>query len=344
MVIKHKGKDITQLVRKVTWSGSRTAVARKLVFTYVQDARDPNLPNYAIDNGETVYGYDEDGNEVFVGNVYDIEKDVKSSRVTVTAFDHLFVLTRSKTTKKFVNMTPEDIAGAICKELGVLPGTFEQTGTPVSFIAVRKTGYQIIMMAYTEAAKKLNDGKEEKDKVKYHPVMDGAKLNIIKKGTLIEKYEANGLSNLLNSRYKESIEHLVNQILITDEEGNQSSIQRDDESVKKYSMFQDVYKTDPNKDTQTEVKALLTKPERSATIDCLGDYRIRAPYSILVKEILLKPGQFWIKSDVHTFEGGTHMMKIELEFENIANEEKISDNDRLDENGNKIEKKKKKEV
>lgn len=354
MVIKHKGSypqmtDITQLVHKITWSGSRTSVARKLVFQYTQDARDPNLPVHAIDNGETVYGYDEEGNEVFVGNVYSIEKDVKSSMVTVTAFDHLFILTKSKTTRKFVNMTPEDIAGAICKELGVLLGTFEQTGTPVSFIAVRKTGYQIIMMAYTEAAKKLNaDKTDDKGKVRYHPVMDGAKLNVIKKGTLIENYEANGLNNLLNSRYRESIESMVNQILITDEEGNQSDFFKDDDLIKKYSMIQDVYKTDPNKDTQTEAKALIKKPERSATIDCLGDYRIRAPYSIMVKEVLLQPGQFWIKSDVHTFVGGTHMMKIELEFENIANEEKIADNDRLDENGDPIKKetkrKKKKEA
>ena len=336
MIIKHKDNDITQLVHKITWSGSRTAVARKLVFQYIQDARDQNLQVYPIDNGETVHGYDEDGNEVFVGNVYDIEKDVKSSLVTVTAFDHLFILTKSKTTKKFVSMTPEDIADAICKELGVLPGTFEQTGTPVSFIATRKTGYQIIMMAYTEAAKKLNKDKEEKDKVYFHPVMDGTKLNVIKKGTLIEGYEANGLYNLLNSRYRESIEHMVNQILITDEQGNQSSFYRDEDLIKKYSMIQDVYKSDPKKDTQTEAKALIKKPERSATIDCLGDYRVRAPYSINIKELLLKPGKFWIKSDVHTFEGGTHSMKLELEFENIMNEEKISDSDKLDENGNKV--------
>jgi len=329
MIIKHKGNDITQLVHRITWSGSRTAVARKLVFEYVQDARDPNIKDYPIDNGETVHGYDEDGNEVFVGNVYDVEKDVKSSFVTVTAYDHLFILTKSKTTRKFVDMTPEDIATAICQELGVEPGTFEQTGTPVSFIAVRKTGYQIIMMAYTEAAKKLNaDKTDEKDKVKYHPVMNGARLDIIKKGTLIEGYEANGLNNLLNSHYKESIENMVNQVLITDEQGNQSSFFKDDDLIEKYSMIQDVYKTDPKKDTQTEVKALIKKPEQSATLDCLGDYRVKAPYSIMVKELLLKPGQFWIKSDSHEFADGTHMMKLELEFENIANEEKVTDEEK----------------
>lgn len=336
MIIKHRGKDITQLVHKVTWSSSRTAVARKLVFQYVQDVRDPNLPVYPIDNGETVHGYDEDGNEVFIGNVYDIEKDVKSSLVTVTAFDHLFILAKSRTTKKFVNMTPEDITTAVCKELGVAVGELAQTRTPVSFIATRKTGYQIIMMAYTEAAKKLNKDKEEKDKVRYHPVMNGSKLDIITKGTLIEGYEANGLTNLLDSRYKESIEQMVNQILITDEQGNQTGYYKDDDLIKKYSMIQDVYKSDPKKDTQAEVKALIKKPERSAALDCLGDYRVKVPYSIKVKELLLQPGQFWIKSDVHTFENGTHMMKLELEFENIANEEKISDSDRLDENGNKV--------
>lgn len=336
MIIKHRGKDITQLVHKVTWNGSRTAVARKLVFQYVQDVRDPNLPVYPIDNGETVHGYDEDGNEVFIGNVYDIEKDVKSSLVTVTAFDHLFILAKSRTTKKFVNMTPEDITTAVCKELGVAVGELAQTRTPVSFIATRKTGYQIIMMAYTEAAKKLNKDKEEKDKVRYHPVMNGSKLDIITKGTLIEGYEANGLTNLLDSRYKESIEQMVNQILITDEQGNQTGYYKDDDLIKKYSMIQDVYKSDPKKDTQAEVKALIKKPERSAALDCLGDYRVKAPYSIKVKELLLQPGQFWIKSDVHTFENGTHMMKLEIEFENIANEEKISDSDRLDENGNKV--------
>ena len=336
MIIKHRGKDITQLVHKVTWSGSRTAVARKLVFQYVQDVRDPNLPVYPIDDGETVHGYDEDGNEVFIGNVYDIEKDVKSSLVTVTAFDHLFILAKSRTTKKFVNMTPEDITTAVCKELGVAVGELAQTRTPVSFIATRKTGYQIIMMAYTEAAKKLNKDKEEKDKVRYHPVMNGSKLDIITKGTLIEGYEANGLTNLLDSCYKESIEQMVNQILITDEQGNQTGYYKDDDLIKKYSMIQDVYKSDPKKDTQAEVKALIKKPERSAALDCLGDYRVKAPYSIKVKELLLQPGQFWIKSDVHTCENGTHMMKLELEFENIANEEKISDSDRLDENGNKV--------
>ena len=51
--------DLSRLtVGRITWEGSRLQVARKLTFSYVQDARDPNLPNYVINCGETVYGYD----------------------------------------------------------------------------------------------------------------------------------------------------------------------------------------------------------------------------------------------------------------------------------------------
>ena len=115
--------DISQLITgKITWEGSRLNVARKLVFSYVQDARDPNLPNYVVNCGETVYGYDEDGNLQFQGNVYDIEKDVQQSTVTVTAYDNLFILCRSKTTRKFTDMLAEDITKAVCSELGIKVG------------------------------------------------------------------------------------------------------------------------------------------------------------------------------------------------------------------------------
>ena len=126
MIIKHKsiktetttdrtGKKTTKTTEsmddlstltmgKITWEGSRLQVARRLEFQYAQDARDPNLPNYVINCGETVYGYDEDGNLQFQGNVYSVEKNVQASTVKVLAYDNLFILTRSKTTRKFSNI------------------------------------------------------------------------------------------------------------------------------------------------------------------------------------------------------------------------------------------------
>ena len=249
---------------------------------------------------------------IFVGNVYSVEKDRQKSAVSIMARDHLHVLTRSKSTRKFVDALPEDIAGQICGEQGVLPGNFAKTGIPVSFVAVNKTGYQMIMAAYTEASKK--------DKKKYHPIMNGAKLDVVEKGTLIEDFEANSVKNMTDSRYKKSIEQIINKVLIVDEQGNPTETISEDEEISKYSAFQEIYKVDPNKDTQTEARKLLKKPEESGSIIVLGDYRVKAPYSIKVKDSLFT-GKFWIKSDTHTFIDGKHEMNLELEFENIMNEE-----------------------
>ena len=132
--------------------------------------------------------------------------------MAIKSFDHLYVLAKSKTTRKFDNITPEGITRQVCAELGVLVGDIAETGTAVSFIANAKTGYRIIQGAYTEAAKVTEK--------KYHPIMNGAKLDVIEKGTLIEGYTADFAVNMEDSVYKESIENLIDQILVVDEEGN----------------------------------------------------------------------------------------------------------------------------
>lgn len=316
--------DLSQLVTgKITWEGSRLQVSRKLEFSYVQDPRDTNLPNYVVNCGETVYGYDEDGTLQFQGNVYDIEKDVQRSTVTVTAYDNLFILCRSKTTRKYTNMLAEDVAKSVCNELGIKVGTLAETGKTVSFIAPEKTGYQIIMTAYTEAANQINASKSDSSDpdVFYHPIMNGDAMDVIKKGDLID-FESNMYSNIENSQYKESIEGLVDSIMITDQQGNVTGYQTKDEWIKKYSMIQDVYKTNPNDDMKKSINKLFHGPERTGTLEMTGSYLAKSSYSLKITDVLNEmSGKFWIKSDTHTFENGIHEMRLEIEFENIMNKE-----------------------
>lgn len=355
MKIKMKDADVTELVMACTWSGSRTTVARTLDFTIVQDDRDTSIPMIEVDTGMTVYGYKEADTEVqtgtlfaqtetqansdkqkeaqpvFVGNIYKIERDRAKGTLHIVAHDHAFVLAHSKTTRKFTSITPEEITKQICAELGVLPGDIVETGTPVSFIANRKTGYQIIMGAYNEAAKiiKQKAGKDEngkdKEDPKYQLLMDGAKLNVIKKGEIIKDFVLDAAANMTESTYAESIENIINQVMVVDSEGNAEDYIRDDDDIKKHSMFQDVYKEDPNKDTQTEAKVLLKKPERMGTVVALGDYRVVSSYSVEVRDSLQnsQSAQFWVKSDTHTFRDGEHEMKLVLEYENMMEDEKV---------------------
>lgn len=204
----------------------------------------------------------------------------------------------------------------MCRQLGVYPGNIVSTGVPVSFLANNKTGYQIIMMAYTEAHKK--NGKL------YQPIMNGTKLDVIEKGSLIENYILDSRSNMFNSEYEESIERLIDKIVMLDEHGNITGEESKNDYISKYSMFQTTYKVDPNKDTKKEVEAIFknNKVERSGHITAMGDYRVKSSYSIKVTDGIFS-GVFWVKQDTHIFRNGQHEMKLQLEFENEMNEIEI---------------------
>lgn len=334
MIIKHMGvktvkdektgenkqvpveNDITHLVEHCTWSGSRIQAARKLEFTYVQEPRDPNWPIYPVGVGETIKAYSEDGDLQFVGNIYATERKTSSSNVAVTCYDNMFILSKSKTTRKFTNMTAEDITKAVCAEMGIKVGNLAPTGEKLTFIANDKSGYQIILMAYTEASKKT--GK------KYQSMMEGDELDVIEKGSLIEGLVIDQYRNITDSTFKESIENMINKVMIVDDKGNLIKYESNDDHIKKYSMIQAVYKEGKNKNTQEEVKAIFKGPERSGVIDCLGDYDALSSYSVEIRDIITElSGQFWIKSDTHTFQDGQHTMKLEIEFENLMTEEKV---------------------
>ena len=311
-IIAGTRQDISRLVRNVTWSGSRINVARKLEVDFTQDDRDPQCPAINFDNGYTVVATDEIGNLFFEGNIYRYKRNRAEGNVNLICLDHLHVMKASKMTKEYKNAAPSDIAREMCSQLGVIAGNIVSAGVSVSFIANNKSGYQIIMMAYTEANKK--NGKL------YQPVMNGAKLDIVEKGTLIENFVLDSRKNMLNSEYEESIENLINQVALLDEQGNIISTERQEDSIKKYSAFQTVLKTDPNKDMKQEVDAVFknNKVERSGYITALGDYKAISSYSIQVTDGLFN-GKFWIKQDTHTFKEGYHEMKLELEFENEMN-------------------------
>lgn len=44
VIVANERQDISELVKDVTWSGSRTGVARKLEVNFTQDERDSQCP------------------------------------------------------------------------------------------------------------------------------------------------------------------------------------------------------------------------------------------------------------------------------------------------------------
>lgn len=305
------GKDLSQLVEKVTWSGDSKQVARKLAFSIATRSTDRFLPKVTINEGDSVLFKDGD-RILFGGPIFDIEKSASGNLTTYTAFDLMFYINNSDISKVFDD-TPEAITAWICSHLGVPLGSASPTGIKVYLPWLGKKAYEAIMAAYTTASRQ--NGK------KYIPLMQNVnQVCVIEKGALCGVVLDGGY-NLTDAAYKTSLQKLVNRVIVTDQNGNQTSVVEDAGSQSNYGVVQRVYKQEEGKDAASEAKALLYTMDQSATVTATSDTRAVSGYAIAVQEAVTGLyGKFYIESDTHTFEDGKEMMQLTLAFSNMMDE------------------------
>lgn len=310
------GKDVSELIESITWSGDTKQVARKVNFTIAKNRKDKSLSKIAINEGDKIILQTNSKKNIFGGVVFDIDKTASSNVYSYLAYDLMFYVNNSDINKVFDN-TPAKITKEICTELGIECGTLASPDIKVYMPCLGKKGYEAIMMAYTEASRK--NGK------KYIPLMQSIdKLSVIEKGIQCGVV-MNGEYNLSDANYKSSLQNLVNKVLITDKNGNVIKTVQDTDSQRKYGTVQSVYKQEDGKDATDEAKNMLKTAELSASINGVpSDYRAVSGYSIVVQE----PdtglyGKFYIESDSHTFTNGKSEMQLTLAFENLMDEKEI---------------------
>jgi hypothetical protein len=142
---------------------------------------------------------------------------------------------------------------------------------------------------------------------------------------------------VISSSHSESIEEMVNRIKTVDAVGNVIRIDNEDELIKKYGIFQDIYKNQPEPkekkatkkkkpstistskkpkfpvDNAAKAKAKIKGIKMESSISAIGNMQCISGYSVVIEEEQLK-GVFFIKSDTHTFENNTHTMELNLEY------------------------------
>lgn len=96
------------------------------------------------------------------------------------------------------------------------------------------TFYDIIMKAYTKAAEQTGE--------KYICRMNGSKLSVVVKGTIVKNFVLAEEYNITNTEYEETIENMVNVVKIYDDKGTQIGEVRNEEQIEKYGIFQQIYK------------------------------------------------------------------------------------------------------
>lgn len=143
---------------------------------------------------------------------------------------------------------------------------------------------------------------------------------VIEKGALCGVV-LDGSYNLTEATYKTSLQKLVDRVIVTDKNGNQTSVVEDAGAQSKYGVVQRVYKQEEGKDATSEAKSLLYIMDQSATVTAASDTRAVSGYAIAVQEATTGLyGKFYIESDTHTFEDGKEMMQLTLAFSNMMDE------------------------
>lgn len=302
------GKDITEIVTSSRWSGDDKQASRMFEFGIAVSLNDYYLPKVTIKMGDMVV-VEKDDEEIFQGYVFSKEKSINGSEMTVSCYDGLIYLLKSKGTYNFKNMTPNAITSRVCGDFGIPIGSLAG-GSPLNHIFDREVIYNIITTAYQNETNR--SGKM------YLPRMDKGKLNVIEKGNKITKFVLDAKTTIINSTYGESMENAINKVKIFSEEGKELG---EVNLPGIPGILQDIYVKEKGKDANSQAKELLKGIERTASIEAVGDIECIAGNSVVIKEPYTGlSGIFYIDTDEHSFSNGQHTMTLGLSFKEMGGE------------------------
>lgn len=306
----YKGQDITQYISSFSWGGSRAEVARKLELRIVNAPLDKNITPLTLNLADMVYLFDDDGTtELFRGYITDREANSVTGVVTYTAYDLLYYTLKSNATYNFSGKTAEAIARVVCEDMEIPIGELASTGLTQKLIVQGKAIYNIIMQAYTNAY--------QQNGISYHVTAKKGALNVEEIGKKVCSIELSEDSNIISSKYKESLNNMVNRVRIYDGEGKLQGEVQNTEDLK-YGVFQQVYTKEKGKDANTTAKSMFKGVEKSFTLQCVNhNEAVTGSGAVVYDEATGLKGLVWIDSDTHTWQNGVATMSLTVTLKKI---------------------------
>ena len=297
---------------RIIWKGGINGTSRTLEVKYLDDATIAKL-------GDKVEFYvDED--KLFTGKVFSVEVTGQSQIKTFSCFDNSIYLNKNYFVKNFNKKKPSQILKEICGELKLEVGNIPKDIVDCTYPAINRSGYQIILNAYTI--------QHRKDKKIYSIVSNGGKIDIIEQGSLADVL-LHSEQDIKSSKYGEDIEKMVNQIVIYKTEKEKQQIVdkvENKEDKEKYGLFQKVMQYDKDRDNINNAKEMLKSVEKTGNITCIGNVLIQSGYSIGIHEPHTNlVGSFLVKNDTHVWENDVYYCDVELAFENVMDKTEFED-------------------
>ena len=312
--------DISNACARIIWKGSASEASRSVDFDYINAPYDKTVNLPGISTGDYISLEDSKEGEIFFGQIFGVEKSSQTGTITFTAYDMMKHLLESTGQYNFKNLTAEAIASQVCADIQVPIRHLHPTGVNIaSMICDKMKMYDIVMAAYTKAHKITGD--------KYFAMIYKRGLGVYKTEWAVKGFTLSEDSNIYASSISERMDDIKNKVLIFDDKGKQVGEVKDDGSIKKFGIFQEIYSKEEGIDPTTGAKNLLkTKPTQAIKISAIGDINCLSCYFVEVKDTATGlSGKYWIASDSHTFENGVHKMELELRFDSLMDTKDIKE-------------------
>ena len=303
MLLSINGLDVSSLLASVSTSGSTKECARTLKAELLQSPTDHNIPTVQVALGDQVQ-FEEDG-QSFFGTVREISRSTASDTISVTAKDFGVYIVNNQISAKLKDVTPAQAAASLAGQYGIPVGSLVDAGYTFSRKWVGVSLYDAIMTGYALAA-------AESGKV-YRLWFDGTAMVIGEMGDQIAAVLSED-ENLMQAAYSESIERMISQVDIVDQDGNiTDSVQGD--------MTYGVTRQQINagEDAQQKAQEILASKglTRKGTVKNLGNAACISGRAILVQESVTGLyGLFYISADTHSWKKGLYTNSLTLSWEN----------------------------
>lgn len=311
MIVLHNGRNVTDYISVINWGGSKSEVARKLELTVINAPNDKNIPVLVMGLADTVSLFEDDGaTERFRGFITDREASSVTGTVSYTAYDILYYATKSKGTYNFSGKPAEAITQMVCSDVGIPVGSLASTGLKQKLIVQDKTIYDIIMQAYTNAHKQ--NGRN------YYATAKRGLLNVEEMGKVVLGIELTEDSNITSSKYKETLNNMVNKVKIYDGEGNPVGVVQNGADVSRYGVFQATYTKEKDKDAGTVARGMFKSVEKTFELQCVNySDAVTGAGAIIRDRATGLNGIVWIDSDTHTWTNGVATMNLSVTLKQV---------------------------
>jgi hypothetical protein len=304
--------DITPVVSSVEWSGDVMQACRTLNVS-LTNTLDGRKRLFTFEKGKEIRFYNY-GTELFRGVIFADEISSDGTH-TITAYDENVYLTKSIDSRTFKKMKASDIVKRLCSDFGIPVGSIADTGYVIPKLILRdKSLYDMIITALTETKK--HTGR------RFILLNKGGKLVLQERKAQVTQFILENGVNIISARYSQSIEDMKTQVKVIggdDEKKPIVATVKSDALIKKYGIMQHLENADSKlKKSQIEQLARQLLKEHGtiddeASVEAIGIDSVIAGTSVYAKEPLTGiMGGYYVITDSHRYENGTHMMSITL--------------------------------